>query len=82
MAVGTALALKEDPSLAVPNVDWLFSKEFGMLTRSDASNSRPKVRNRLHFVRDNLLAREVELDGKPEDIFSDPRKIDPQPELF
>lgn len=82
MAVGVALALQERPDLQVDNVDWLFSKEFGMLTRSDASNSRPKVKNRLHFVRDSLLAREVDYDGDPEEIFSDPRKIDPQPELF
>jgi len=29
-------------------------------TRSDASNSKPKVVNRIHFVRDNLLGRSVE----------------------
>lgn len=82
ISVGVALALKEDPSLQVSDIDWLFSKEFGMLTRSDASNSRPKVKNRIHFVRDNLLSRSVDFEGDPEELFSDPRKIDPQPELF
>jgi len=83
MAVGAALALKEDPELAPDNVDWLYSKEFGYLTRSDASNSRVKVRNRIHYVRDNLLNREVELEGDPEDVFFDPREVStPQQSIF
>lgn len=83
MAVGAALALKENPLLTPKNVEWIYSKEFGYLTRSDASNSRVKVRNRIHFVRDQLLEREVQLEGDPEDIFSDPREIDnPQHSFF
>lgn len=83
MAVGAALALEVNPELAPNNVDWIYSKEFGHLTRSDASNSRVKVRNRIHFVRDNLLEKELELEGDPEEIFFDPRDIEPpQNSLF
>lgn len=61
LAVGITLALRINPDLKPKNVtDWLISDEFKTHTRSDASNSRPKVRNRIHFVRDNLLGREIE----------------------
>ncbi|WP_449230874.1 DUF262 domain-containing protein [Azospirillum doebereinerae] len=63
ISVGVALALKESPALSPPPVErWLNSHEFLEHTRSDASNSRPKVINRIHFVRDNLLGRTVEYD--------------------
>jgi Protein of unknown function DUF262 len=65
IAVGVTLALKEKPYLCPSDVSvWLESKEFKTLTRSDASNSRPKVKNRIHFVRDHLLGRPVEYDSK------------------
>lgn len=61
IAVGTTLALKINPDLVPENIaDWLNSKTFQLHTRSDASNSRPKVINRINFVRDNLLGRPVE----------------------
>ena len=61
LAVGTALALRVNPNLEVNDVDqWIESDEFNRLTKSDASNSRPRLTNRLHFVRDKLLGREVE----------------------
>ncbi|MCL7931271.1 DUF262 domain-containing protein [Halomonas llamarensis] len=60
IAVGTALALDVEPNLKVGDLSWLDSKEFIHLTRSDASNSLPKVRKRIHFVRNNLLGKEVE----------------------
>ncbi|MDV2963861.1 DUF262 domain-containing protein [Shewanella algae] len=83
MAVGAALALKENPKLCPSSVEWLYSKEFGYLTRSDASNSRVKVRNRIHFVRDHFLDRELELEGDPDEIFFDSREIDsPQHSFF
>ncbi|HAY09405.1 MAG TPA: hypothetical protein DCY18_05640 [Thauera sp.] len=41
---------------------WLEAKEFITHTRSDASNSRPKLFNRIHYVRDNLLGNAVTLD--------------------
>jgi AcrR family transcriptional regulator len=58
ISVGVSLALHIDPNLVPANMAWLSSEEFQKLTRSDASNSRPKVINRIHFVRDNLLGRQ------------------------
>jgi Protein of unknown function DUF262 len=67
LSVGVTLALREQARLAPRDiVAWLGSEEFVTHTRSDASNSRPKVVNRIHFVRDHLLGRPVELDGGPE----------------
>ncbi|ABM40223.1 DUF262 domain-containing protein [Polaromonas naphthalenivorans] len=64
LSVGTTLALREQPALVPINVNaWLESEEFIHHTRSDASNSRPKVVNRIHFVRDNLIGRPVQYDG-------------------
>ena len=57
IAVGVALALRENPALVPANLDWLDSKEFKIHTTSDASNSRPKVKSRIEFVRDKLLGR-------------------------
>lgn len=59
ISVGVSLALKEAPDLVPQSMAWLESEEFKTLTRSDSSNSLPKVINRIHFVRDNLLGREV-----------------------
>jgi len=56
LSVGTALALKQNPNLAVKSLEWLESPEFKDYTTSDASNSRPKVIKRIEFVRDSLLA--------------------------
>ncbi len=59
LSVGIALALKEEPNLAPSKIsDWLFSEKFKRLTTSDASNSRPKVIERIEFVRDKLLLEE------------------------
>jgi hypothetical protein len=55
VAVGTALALRENKSLTVQDSDWLQSSEFEQLVRTDASNSAPKLRGRIEFVRDRLL---------------------------
>jgi hypothetical protein len=65
LAVGITLALREKPDLIPADVNqWLNSPEFTNHTRSDASNSRPKLINRIHFVRDNLLGKAVEYDAK------------------
>lgn len=65
LSVGITLALREQPALVPSNVaEWLESTEFMRHTRSDASNSRPKVVNRIQFVRDNLLGRPVQYDGE------------------
>ena len=55
VAVGTALALRQEPNLNVQNTEWLRSAEFEKLVRTDASNSAPKLRGRIEFVRDRLL---------------------------
>lgn len=60
LAVGISLALKENPDLEVGDLTWLNSEEFIKHTRSDASNSRVKVINRIHYVRDSLLDKKVE----------------------
>ncbi|QIB51795.1 DUF262 domain-containing protein [Pseudomonas sp. OIL-1] len=60
IAVGVALALEEMPSLVPASMEWVECEEYKALIRSDASNSRPKVINRIHFVRDSLLGRDVE----------------------
>jgi len=63
IAVGVSLALQEQPDLVPGDIDqWLDSKEFIKHTRSDASNSRPKLVNRIHYVRDNLLGKIFEED--------------------
>lgn len=58
LAVGIALALKENPALATMrniNVEWAFQDEFLSMIRSDASNSRPKVVTRIEYVKNKLL---------------------------
>lgn len=57
ISVGVALALRENPTLVPANLDWLESDEFKKHTTSDASNSRPKVKARIEYVRDRLLGR-------------------------
>lgn len=67
IAVGASLALRENSELQPAKVDnWLDSPEFIKHTRSDASNSRPKLVNRIHYVRDNLLNKPVEEDPDTE----------------
>nr|WP_314542400.1 DUF262 domain-containing protein [uncultured Ottowia sp.] len=59
IAVGATLALREQPYLQPTDVaTWLDSPQFIKHTRSDASNSRPKLVNRIHYVRDHLLGKE------------------------
>lgn len=56
ISVGVNLALKAQRSLVPkPVAGWLESEEFLAHTKSDASNSRPKVKARVEFVRDKLL---------------------------
>ena len=56
IAVGVTLALRKNPSLSTTqSLNWLESEEFKKHTRSDASNSKPKVKARIEFVRDQLL---------------------------
>ncbi len=55
IAVGTNLALRENPSLEIVEVKWLESNEFKKWTTSDAANSKNKVIGRIEFVKDCLL---------------------------
>ncbi|MDB6123901.1 MAG: hypothetical protein JWQ71_2894 [Pedosphaera sp.] len=58
IAVGSALALRENPSLNPPSTDvWADGEEFHELTTSDSSNSKPKVRKRIEYVRNHLLGK-------------------------
>lgn len=55
IAVGVALALRENEQLIVNNVDWIESDEFRIHTTSHASNSPNRVTGRIEYVRDMLL---------------------------
>lgn len=57
IAVGTNLALRENPDLTITDVKWLESNEFKKWTTSDAANSKTKVVGRIEFVRDCLLGK-------------------------
>ncbi|KKJ00505.1 hypothetical protein PROH_08310 [Prochlorothrix hollandica PCC 9006 = CALU 1027] len=57
IAVGTALALREENDLKPNSMTWLNSPEFKEYTTSDASNSKPKVKKRIEYVRDQLLGK-------------------------
>lgn len=55
IAVGTALALRQNADVVPTNVNWLDSDKFRDLTTSDGSNSRPRVIARIEYVRNQLL---------------------------
>ena len=58
LSVGIHLALQENPNFADSvDMSWLNSEDFKSHTRSDASNSRPKVVGRIEYVRDRLLGK-------------------------
>lgn len=59
ISVGVNLALRELPNLipVVPPTMWLESTEFQELTTTHASNSGPRLRSRIEFVRDKLLGK-------------------------
>jgi hypothetical protein len=57
LSVGVNLALQKEPKLIPVDLSWLDSEQFKIHTRSDASNSRPKIKARIEYVRDNLLAK-------------------------
>ena len=56
IAVGVDLAIRGNPNLAPANLTWLTSKEFKGHTTTHGSNSAPRLRGRIEFVRDSLLA--------------------------
>ncbi|WP_312587409.1 DUF262 domain-containing protein [Comamonas terrigena] len=68
ISVGVSLALAKQKNLVPVDMSWLESEEFMTLTRSDASNSKPRVVNRIHFVRDHLLGVPVEYHKKTKEV--------------
>ena len=61
IAVGAALAIRENPHLAAPQTtEWVKSEELHRLT-TGATNSRPRVKGRIEFSRDRFL-------GVPQDV--------------
>lgn len=56
LSVGVNLALREYPDLSPRNMDWLDSPEFKDHTTTHASNSLPKLKGRIEYVRTQLLA--------------------------
>jgi hypothetical protein len=57
MAVGTCLALRAKPDLVFHgNTDWIFGEELNALVRTHASNSGPRLRDRIDYVKNRLLA--------------------------
>jgi hypothetical protein len=57
LSVGTILALRETSTLKPGDLSWLDSDEFADLTRSDGSNSGPRLRARIEFVQKKLLGK-------------------------
>lgn len=55
LAIGVNLALREDPGIVPLDVDWIKSVEFDQLVTTHASNSGPRLRKRIEYVRDRLL---------------------------
>lgn len=55
ISVGVNLALRENPNLIPKSMDWLESKEFLHHTTTHASNSGPKLKGRVEYVKNQLL---------------------------
>ncbi|EPK3299810.1 MULTISPECIES: DUF262 domain-containing protein [Acinetobacter calcoaceticus/baumannii complex] len=58
ISVGIALAIQENPTIAIMNninINWAFEEEFLTMIRSDASNSKPKVITRIEYVKNKIL---------------------------
>lgn len=63
IAIGSYLALKENPALAHEplTVDtWIVGDDFKQVTASGAANVTSKLKRRMHFVRDHLLGADNE----------------------
>lgn len=55
ISVGVNLALRKNPNVIPASIDWLDSAEFKKHTTTHASNSGPKLRGRINYVRDKIL---------------------------
>lgn len=56
ISVGVALALREQPNLIPRSMDWLDSNDFKYHTTTHASNSSSRVKGRILYVKEKLLA--------------------------
>lgn len=56
IAVGTHLALQVNPSLKPRDMAWMDSSDFKRHVTTHASNSAPRLRGRIEYVRDVLLS--------------------------
>lgn len=59
LAVGINLALQQNSNLVPGDLAWVTGDELKKLTTSDGSNSRPRVIERIEFVRNKLLAQQI-----------------------
>jgi len=57
ISVGVSLALKVNPTLEVSSMNWISDADddFKALTTSGSSNSKPKIKRRIEYVRDKLI---------------------------
>lgn len=55
LSVGVSFALEQNPNITCTENDWLTGNSFFNLTRSDASNSKPKLIDRTFYVRNKIL---------------------------
>lgn len=55
VSVGVCLALRVNPDLQATDFSWLDDEQFLQSIRTDASNSGPRLRARVEYVRDKLL---------------------------
>lgn len=57
ISVGVNLALRENPGISHPDLNWLKSKEYMDWVTSGSSNNKNKLIGRIEFVRDCLLGK-------------------------
>jgi hypothetical protein len=57
ISVGVNLALREKPDLKPADTSWLDSAEFTKHTTTHASNSLPRLKGRIEFVKNSLLGK-------------------------
>jgi len=55
ISVGVNLALLENPTLDIINIDWLDSPEFKKHTTSDSANNKNKLNGRIDYVKNKIL---------------------------
>lgn len=60
ISVGVGLALREEPSLQVEEINWVDSEEFLKHTTTHSSNTLARVVGRIEYVKNKLLEKEKE----------------------